>query len=386
VDVLDARRTPVLALACLSVLVWLVVVVALVDPTFVDVRVYRAEGRALLDGADLYGPLPGITSVNTYPPFAALLFVPAALAPLGFVKVASVVLNLGLLVLVSWLSMRLAGGRTTVAAVAALAAVAIWSEPVMTSFSYGQINLALLALVLWDATLPAESRLRGVGIGLAAAIKVTPALLIVYLVLTGRFRAAATAVGTVVATMAVMLLVDADSTWTYWTHQLFDFSRIGRLENAANQSVRGWLVRAHHTRDTPPVEMLLVLAVLIVGLAVAVLAYHRLGEAWGLLATAVTGLLVSPISWSHHWVWCVPILALLWCQARVWVIPTLVVFWSYVVWLVPHGDSVELDLSPLQVASSGWYAIFAVGFLVLTAVRARNRPRTGSLRRAPHGR
>ena len=83
------------------------------------------------------------------------------------------------------------------------------------------------------------------------------------------------------------------------------------------------------------------------------LAYRRLGDAWGLPAAAVTGLLVSPISWSHHWVWCVPILALLWCQARVWVIPTLFVFWSYAVWLVPHGDSVELDLDRLEVARSG---------------------------------
>jgi alpha-1,2-mannosyltransferase len=351
-----------------SLAVWLVVVLAWVHPTFVDVRVYRAEGRALLDGTDLYGPLPGITSVNTYPPFAAVVFVPTALASLGAVKVASVVVNLVLLVVVARLSLRLAGGPVTAAATLVLSAVALWSEPVATTLFYGQVNLALVALVLWDATLPPESRLRGVGIGLAAAVKVTPGLLVVYLVLTGRFRAAAVAGATFLTTLGLTALVDAHATWSYWTHHLFDVARMGRLENAANQSVRGWLVRFHHARDIPSPELLLVAAVLVAGLACAVLAYRRLGEAWGLLAAVVTGLLVSPISWSHHWVWCVPILALLWFQARAWVIPTLFVFWTYAVWLVPHGDQVELSLGGLDVARSGLYVVFGLGFLTLTAV------------------
>jgi alpha-1,2-mannosyltransferase len=357
-----------LLLSALSLTVWLLVVLALVHPSFVDVRVYRAEGRALLDGADLYGPLPGITSVNTYPPFAALVFVPAALVSLGAVKAASVVVNLVLVGVVARQSLRLAGGQVTVAATLALAAVALWSEPVTRTLFYGQVNLALLALVLWDVTLPQQSRLRGIGIGLAAALKVTPGLLAVYLLLTGRFRAAVVAGATFLATLLVTTLVDADATWSYWTRHLWDVSRMGRLENSANQSVRGWLVRAHHARDVPPAELLLVAIVLVVGLSIAVLAYRRLGEAWGLLAAAVTGLLVSPISWSHHWVWCVPILALLWCQARVWVIPTLLVFWSYAVWLVPHGDEVELALGGLDVARSGAYVVFGLGFLALTAV------------------
>src|SRR3954449_670214 len=164
-------------IAALSLTVWLVVVLLLLDPSFVDVRVYRAEGRALIDGLDLYGPLPGITSVNPHPPFAALVFVPTAWASMTSVKIGSVVVNLVLLAVVSRLSLRLAGGPVTASATLLLAAVALWSEPVTRTLLYGQVNLAVLALVLWDATRPGESRLRGIGIGLAAAIKVTPALL-----------------------------------------------------------------------------------------------------------------------------------------------------------------------------------------------------------------
>src|SRR3954451_23510697 len=100
-------------IVALSLTVWLVVVLLLLDPSFVDARVYRAEGRALLDGLDLYGPLAGITSGNTYPPFAALVFVATAWASLASVKAGSVVVTLVLLAVVSRLSLRLVGGPVT---------------------------------------------------------------------------------------------------------------------------------------------------------------------------------------------------------------------------------------------------------------------------------
>ena len=144
---LDARRTRYrsapLALAGLSLLVWLVVMVVLVHPALVDVRVYRAEGRALLDGLDLYGPLDGVHGVNTYPPFAALLFVPAALAA-GRVRRDRVGRRQPAPARRRVLAVDPAGRRAVVAsaAVGVLAAVALWSEPVTTSLLYGQINLA----------------------------------------------------------------------------------------------------------------------------------------------------------------------------------------------------------------------------------------------------
>ena len=98
-----------------------------------------------------------------------------------------------------------------------------------------------------------------------------------------------------------------------------------------------------------------------------------MGDGWGLLVAAVTGLLVSPISWSHHWVWCLPLLALAWYEARALLIPTLLVFWSHIVWLVPHGGHVELDLSPGEVAMSGWYVVYAAGFVVVALLVARGR-------------
>jgi alpha-1,2-mannosyltransferase len=365
-----------------------VVVLAVLTPSFTDLSVYRAEGLALRNGLDLYGPLPDVDGVNTYPPFAALLFLPTTFLPTAALKFLSVVGNLTLVFVVSWQSLRLVrgGGPGLASASCVLAAVALWAEPVTTTIRYGQINLLLLALVLWDFNLPPDSGRRGIGVGLAASLKVTPAILIVYLVLTGRFRAAATSVAVFLATMTVTLAVDAHATWSYWTDGLFDLGRAGRLENSINQSVRGWLVRADHTRDTRPTELVLVLVVLVAGLACARLAERHLGDTWGLLAAGVTGLLVSPISWSHHWVYCIPVVTLLWYQARPYALVALAVFCSRAVWAVPHGDAAELHLTGVQIALSGWYVLFGLGFLALTAFRthaALSRSRTGRSRAGP---
>jgi alpha-1,2-mannosyltransferase len=94
-------------------------------------------------------------------------------------------------------------------------------------------------------------------------------------------------------------------------------------------------------------------------------------------ACAVTGLLASPISWSHHWVWCVPITVLVWFRARAWLLPTLAVFWSFAVWAIPHEDSVELHFNKIQIALSAWYILYGLAFLGLTGWRihlARRAP------------
>ena len=310
----------------------------------------------------------------TYPPFAAAAFTPLLLVPDAAVGHLSLVVNLVLLLAASYLSLRRVTARVDLGvAVPLLAAVALWCEPVMASNGFGQINLLLLCLVLWDFSLPEHSRWRGVGIGLAAALKVTPGIFIVYLLVTKRFRAALGAVVTLLATLAVSAALAPSSTWGFWRHHVFDPSRVGRLENSLNQSVRGWIVRATHTLDTGALAIVATAAVAVVGLAAAAFCYRRAGDRWGLLVAALTGLLMSPISWSHHWVWCLPLLALAWYEARALLIPTLLVFWTHVVWLVPHGDHVELGLSPGEVAMSGWYVVYAAGFVVVAVAVARSR-------------
>lgn len=359
--------------------------------TFSDLKIYQIEGRAILHRWDLYGHLPGVHGYATYPPFAAIVFFFTTPLPVVLLELVNYVLTIALLVWVAIAMGRLAGVPRERAVVtgAVIAALAVWSEPIFKTLGYGQINVALMALVMWDFVRPETTRTRGIGTGLAAAIKVTPAIFILYLLLTRRLRFAATAAGTFVVALGVSAAVDFKATHAYWTKYLLDPHRVGRLENAVNQTIRGFLVRADHTRHTRPTELVLVAIVLVIGMAVAVLAQRRLGEAWGLPVCAVTGLLVSPISWSHHWVWCVPIVVLIWFEARRWIVPTFAIFWSFAVWAVPHANSAELHFSKLQIALSEWYILFGLCFIglagwrVVASYRGDAPPQRRELRATP---
>ena len=346
-----------------------------------DLAVYRAEGMAIRHNDNLYAHLEGFHSLGTYPPFAAVMFVTLTLLPFGLVEVLCLIVNVLLLALVCYLGCRLAGlrGRDALVPVLVFTAVATWSEPIFTTFAYGQINLLLLALVLWDFTLPETSRWRGIGTGIAAGWKVTPGILIVYLLITKRFRAALVAAVTFLGTVAFSGIFDWHDTWRYWTHYLFQLSRVGHVENPVNQTVRGLAVRAGQSLHVPPWVVLLIGLVLIAGLVIAWQAYLRFGDAWGLPAAAVTGLLVSPISWSHHWVWALPIAIVLWAQTRRWLYAALAVFMTWCVWYVTWVSHRHwFALNPVEVAGSGLYILFGLGFLALTAYRWSTEPAPAS--------
>ena len=353
----------------------------LAAPTSIDLAVYRVEGTAIRDGVNLYGdqlPTPlGLRA--TYPPFAAILFVPISYLAWAAAQVIGVVANLALLLVVCDQACRLA--RVTAAsrmtACFALAAIALWAEPVFTTFRYGQINLALLALIQWDFLRPSTARTRGLGIGLAAGIKVTPGLFIVYLLLTRRFKMALAAAVTFTLTVALSAAIVASSTWRFWTKLLWDSDRVGRLEDAANQSIRGVVARLVHGGQAGAGWELVIVAALVAGLASSVYVYRHLGDGWAVPVCAVTGMLAAPIAWTHHWVWCVPIAALLWSQRRAW-LPITIVFWSFAVWAVPHVAPAELHFALWQSALSGWYVLFGIAFVILAAVTARQVSSAGT--------
>ncbi|WP_415638945.1 glycosyltransferase 87 family protein, partial [Prescottella defluvii] len=181
-------------------------------------------------------------------------------------------------------------------------------EPVRTTLFYGQINLVLMALVLWDVSRADGSRIKGVGVGIAAGIKLTPAYFVLYYVVLRKWRAATVAVGTIVATIGVSWLILPNDSRQYWTETFFESTRIAQDEHPSNQSIRG--VIAHLTGKPAPTILWVALAALVVAVSMwIVLRLHRGDE--NLLAVTVVGLsaaAVSPFSWSHHWVWFVPLL------------------------------------------------------------------------------
>lgn len=351
-----------------------------------DLRVYRAEGAAVVDGTDLYGftvtkwHLPA-----TYPPFAALGFVPLTWLPLPAAQAAVTALNVGLLALLVHLSLRLAGvapGRRAPAVLAATA-VGLWLEPVFRTMTFGQVNLLLACLVVWDLARPEGARGKGLLIGIAAGIKLTPAIFAVHLAVTGRLRAACTAAAGFVGTVLLGAAVLPGATVDFFTRRLFETGRVGKAWIVDNQSLQGLFARLAHEVDPGVFWPAAVAGTAVGGLWLARRAHlHHDRPLWALLCTAFTALLVCPISWTHHWVWCVPLLVQLAVHARrrrarwPWAVlaGTFVVFTARTMWLVPHEGAGDLRMPWWLQPAASPYPLLALALLAAVAWRVAVPP------------
>ena len=277
-----------------------------------DLRVYRGAVQWWLDGRPLYAFIRPHTSLGfTYPPFALL-----CLLPLGLVSetAATVLITLAssaaILVTTTWLLTPLARrqGWPVWFALAVAVPVAVTMDPVRETLGWGQVSLVLALLVMADVRALERGRpWAGVGIGLASAIKLTPALFIVYLAVTRRPRATAVAAGTAAAATLLAFLIDPSASVTYWTRSLWQLGRIGDPALTTNQSLLGLLARL--AAPQPPVGAAWVVLVAVavgVGLWRAAGAARDGDELTGFTITGLTACLVSPISWTHHIFWVLP--------------------------------------------------------------------------------
>lgn len=339
-----------------------------------DFDVYRLGAQRWLNGGDLYGILPnlriGTNMPFTYPPIAAALFTPFAIVPFGVASAALAVLTIASVALVLIVVLRSLSARSPWLLVGMLLPVALVLEPVRTTLYYGQINALLMALVVLDCLVRKPRWPRGVLVGLAAAIKLTPAVFVLFFLLRGDRRAALTAGASFVCATALGFLLGWRDSWQFWTTTVFDSGRIGGATRAANQSITGLLARLGFEPGVRGVLWLLLAAALMgvaaVGMRRAVAAgQHTL--ALGL--NALGALPIAPVSWSHHWVWAVVILltlgVLAW-RTRTWPASTLAAGGVALFVLSPHWWWARDDHSwtGLRMLLGNTYLYFAV--LVVT--------------------
>ncbi len=296
-----------------------------------DLVVYRNGGliaRHVPPAYDAHraSPLYDWTGQNgvqfTYPPFAAVIFAVGSVLSWTAMRWAMTLASLVALGLSLWLVFGALGYRARVrlGATLGVSALALATEPVQQTLALGQVNLLLMLLVTADlltggAQTPG-GRTRwwhGAGIGIAAGVKLTPLIFIPYLLLIRKYRQAATATATFAATVALGYAILPKDSRTYWADGLFlKANRIVFLGTRGNQSLRGIVTRLAGSVNAGATPWI-VLAVLIViaGLLTAALLYRAGQPVPAMLACALTGLLVSPLSWDHHWVWVAPGIALL---------------------------------------------------------------------------
>jgi alpha-1,2-mannosyltransferase len=340
---------------------------------FTDLFVYRYGGRAVLDGLPVYGAGDPVTGLHfTYPPFAAVVMVPFALVPAWLAAALWTAASVGALAAVVVLVRRALGRPAPGWLVALLTGGAFALEPVWQNVAFGQVNLLLMLAVLVDLVRP-ERRWSGVLVGIAAGLKLTPLVFVVLLVLVGRRTAAGRAILAFAGTVAVGFLVMPQAAATYWGDRLVDASRVGPPGLAHNQSAYGALTRV---LDGTPSALLwltvavpLALAVLLVG----VLWWRRGDRVLGTCLAALAMLICSPISWSHHWVWAVPVALASWERHRwagaAW---TAVFVARPIVW-PPYGHNSEFGWSPADHLVGNAYLLAALALSVWAAATLHRR-------------
>jgi len=341
-----------------------------------DFSVYMMGAHHLADGRLYVATLPTSPHLPfTYPPFAALAFAPLALIPLEWSQLSWILLTVESLFAIVALSLRamrpgLPRAQLLLWSLVAMAP-AYRFEPVLLTFAYGQVNLMLVALALADLT--CDLRVigrevpRGVLVGVIAAVKLTPLVFVPYLFITRQVRAGWIALSSFLACSLVAWAIDPSVTWSYWTKYADDAQRIGNVFDVSNQSLRGVADRLVH--HVAPAGLVIVgtAVVLVAGLALARWAWQTSSNFLGLLVCAATGLVVSPISWAHHFVWAVPVV--LWLAfapdrpafGRVWALGATAFFWIAPIWKVPNGENREL-------AEHGWQLLVGNSFLGVTVL------------------
>ncbi|WP_431240806.1 mannosyltransferase [Mycolicibacterium aichiense] len=356
---------------------------------FVDLHVYLGGAAALDHPGTLYSYVyadqtPDFPLPFTYPPFAALVFYPLHLLPFGVVALCWQLGIIAALYGVVRISQRLLGTPATGGRAVAMiwTAVAIWLEPLRSNFDYGQINVILVLAVLCAAY---SSRwwLSGLLVGLAAGIKLTPAVTGLYFLGMRRWGAAVFSAVVFLGTVGLSVAVIGQQARFYFTDLLGDAGRVGPIGTSFNQSWRGAVSRilGHDAGYGPAVLAAIAVTAVLAVLAWRALDSDRLGC---LLVVQLVGLLISPISWTHHWVWLVPLMIWLlhgpWRNrlgAKVlgygWLVLTVV----GVPWLLSFAQPTIWQISrPWYLAWAGViYAVATLATLAWIAVSGRRQSR-----------
>jgi alpha-1,2-mannosyltransferase len=288
------RRRPPAAALVAAACGWLLAIAVVAAVTagdlsghMVDLNVYRAGGLAVLHGSALYKIHANFSLPFTYPPISAILAVPLAAMPFGVAKLVwlpMIYVPLAIAVGIGFRPLLSRAGSYAPAVMAVLFCGSLLLFPVRQVLEFGQIDLFLLAICLVDCLATRPKWPRGALIGLATAIKLVPGVFIIYLLITGRRKAAAVAAASFAAwTALAFALAPADSV-AYWTGALFDSNRLGGNGSAANQSLRGILLRAF---------------------LAARACWRRGNEMAGIAITGLLAAMLSPVAWIHHLCWVV---------------------------------------------------------------------------------
>ena len=347
---------------------------AVLGPRYgLDLRVYRDSVSTWWSGRDPYRSTYTIHDLPfTYPPFALPVLAPLTWVPFRWSQwifwAVSIAAGIGAVVIVR-------AGRSSVrtrpdwsTAIGWVCAAVLVLEPMRSAIDYGQIEIVLMFVIVADLLIvPAPAR--GVLLGLAAAVKLTPLVFLLVLVVRGDWKSTVRAFGAFVGASAVMWLAEPSMSHSFWTQDVNAPGRTGPVAYPGNLS---WYAIAHRWPLPSSGSFVAWAALSLVTVGIGTFVAWRCAcsdrRSWTVITVALTGLLVSPISWSHHWVWLLLVPPLLVGTGSASV-PTSVrrMFWVLVVlavaapyWWLRTGVSAALLQAAVPLCAGATLATWAV--------------------------
>lgn len=396
----------------------------------IDMIIYREGVQAFLDGRSLYSepmkagdlPLPFI-----YPPFGAFVMIPLSIFGWMDADMAGnimIILSNALIFFCLYFVLRSAMGTTPIATAAGVDnvgpelvkkniwwitavvwGIVVYFEPVDLNNGFAQINIVLMALVVFDLVPRKRWLPQGTLIGIAAAIKITPAAMLLYFLLRKEWKPIATAAFSAVIATAIAAIFRWQAFVEFFSVKLLAMGTgkdIGvGTDYQSNSSIKGVIQRLFTSREVMLDNGTVINVVWLVATAITVwlgsrviLAMLRRGFVVDAqLTTAIVMLLISPVSWSHHWIWLTLIVPVFfyraWAWRRVhWIAGSFIALmtcWSYFLMTVPpkwwFGDIINVQEMPfyqkILVNDFVWLAILSLAMYVFLLKRSgekRNNP------------
>ncbi|MCT7659040.1 glycosyltransferase family 87 protein [Mycobacterium deserti] len=355
-----------------------------------DLSVFRDAGYAIVNHLPLYSEqFPSASGFRfIYPPFAAILFGPMVAVPQAALQIGWSALNLFLL----WWILRTILARLQVRSpnLVAMAALgpALVLEPVRSNFEFGQVNIVLMALVVADCLGVLPRRFRGIGIGIAAGIKLTPAAFGLVLLLRRDGPGVARAIAAFATTVLIGFLVRPQASIYFWATEFFRTDRAGGHDFSRNQALTGLITRLGANGRAKDALWVLGVAAVIAAAVFAGRRFTRSGMHVAAFAVvALAALLAAPLAVTHHWTYVVFLIPLLIArQYRRWrplLLAAAVVFVAGPHFVLPSGDIAGAEAVVRQIVGNA-QALTAIALLIGAVVAARRA--TPSARQPPSAR
>ncbi len=343
----------------------------------VDFKVYLSAAEALLEGKPLYSGLNVNGLEFTYPPFAAAVFIPFSLLPPVAAFTIWTIVSVACLFAIAWLTaerLPAIAGRTfesrTWEVAAYIFAVSAFSETIVKNIELGQVNLALVLLVMFDTV--SRAHYRGFLTGLAAGFKVAPAIFIVFMLFNRRWADFGRAVLGFATSLVIGSFFGVSQVWQFWTSALLDTTRVGELTRLSNMSALGMFSRWAPESTAKMLWLIVALAVGVLGLVIAA-KWWKHSQLVAASVVGVTGLFVTPISWVHHFVWLIPVfcvvvaLAIRGFRAERRLLGCFLVFTAAII-AIPELLYLRYTGEQLAAGSEFWLDIVGSGYPIICAI------------------